>query len=200
LSNDAFDERGLPGVGLRASRALVSAALGGLLCVGSPACSSNDDAAEQTPALSDAGADRATANAGLDGSQSDSGVGSDSEAADGAAASDANSGTDAAASDATSATDALVASDSAPTSDAPPICDAMPEAGVITSSTVVADMTLEKFTADCDALGGTVEIHPHCGGSNSCKGMSYDTATQTLTEHTCKGLNTCAGYSCIICN
>jgi hypothetical protein len=76
----------------------------------------------------------------------------------------------------------------------------MPEAGVITSSTVVADMTLEKFTADCDALGGALEIHPHCGGFNSCKGMSYDTGTQTLTEHTCKGLNTCAGYSCIICN
>src|SRR5215470_298434 len=70
--------------------------------------------------------------------------------------------------------------------------------GVVTSSSVVSDMTLEKFTAQCDERGGKVEIEPHCGGLNSCKGMSYDTETQVLTEHTCKAMNTCAGYSCII--
>jgi len=70
--------------------------------------------------------------------------------------------------------------------------------GVITSSKVVSDMTLTKFTQECDARAGTVELHGHCGGSNSCKGMSYDEGTQVLTEHTCKAMNTCAGYSCII--
>lgn len=71
-------------------------------------------------------------------------------------------------------------------------------APVITSSVVDSDMTQEKFTAMCDEKGGTIEIHPHCGGANSCKGMSYDTATHVLTEHTCKGMNTCAGYSCVL--
>ena len=70
--------------------------------------------------------------------------------------------------------------------------------GVITASTVDPDMTLEKFTEECDARGGKLESHSHCGGANSCKGLSYDTGTDVLTEHTCKALNTCAGYSCVI--
>jgi hypothetical protein len=68
----------------------------------------------------------------------------------------------------------------------------------ITSSVVDETMTLEKFTADCDERGGTIEIHPTCGGHNTCKGMSYDDATHVLTEHTCAGLNTCSGYSCVV--
>lgn len=72
------------------------------------------------------------------------------------------------------------------------------DAGTITSSTTDASMTLETFTARCTARHGTVELHGHCGGANSCKGMSYDTATHVLTEHTCKASNTCAGYSCVI--
>ena len=58
-------------------------------------------------------------------------------------------------------------------------------------------LTLEQFTALCDSMNGIFEIQPHCGGSNACRGMSYDTGTQTLTEHTCRGTNTCAGYSCV---
>jgi hypothetical protein len=81
----------------------------------------------------------------------------------------------------------------------PIVCDAAMEAGVVTSSEVVTDMTLTLFTTQCDARGGVVEIHPHCGGANSCKGMSYDTGTLVLTEHSCRGMNACAGYSCIIC-
>ena len=56
--------------------------------------------------------------------------------------------------------------------------------GGITHSEEDPDMTLEKFTALCDKRGGTVEQHPHCGGVNSCKGMSYDETTQVYTEHT----------------
>jgi hypothetical protein len=70
--------------------------------------------------------------------------------------------------------------------------------GMITSSKVDENMTLAKFTQVCDARHGTIELHSHCGGMNSCKGMSYDTATQILTEHTCRALNTCAGYSCVV--
>ena len=68
----------------------------------------------------------------------------------------------------------------------------------ITASSVVADMTLERFTADCDARNGTVELHAHCGGVNTCQGFSYDDATLVLTEHTCRALNTCSGYSCVV--
>lgn len=68
----------------------------------------------------------------------------------------------------------------------------------ITKSTTDPSMTLEKFTAECDARHGKVELHAHCGGANSCKGLSYDTDTHVLTEHDCKGLNTCAGYSCVV--
>lgn len=79
-----------------------------------------------------------------------------------------------------------------------PACSSSEGAAVITATTRIVDMTLEQFTKDCDARGGTVEIHAHCGGENSCRGMSYDTDTKVLTEHTCKGMNTCAGYSCVV--
>ena len=73
------------------------------------------------------------------------------------------------------------------------------EAGV-TSSQMVPSLTLEDFTKQCDARHGVVEIEPHCGGSNNCRGFTYDTGTQLLTEHTCRATNACAGYSCIICD
>lgn len=73
-----------------------------------------------------------------------------------------------------------------------------PDGAAITSSHFVTDMTVDRFTTECDARGGQVEIHPHCGGANSCRGMSYDEGTQILTQHTCKAMNTCAGYSCVI--
>ena len=70
----------------------------------------------------------------------------------------------------------------------------------ITSSTQVANLTLEAFTADCDERNGAVQIHPHCGGANGCRGISYDSDTDILTEHTCRALNTCTGFSCIVCD
>jgi hypothetical protein len=76
-------------------------------------------------------------------------------------------------------------------------CDSGPE-GKVTSSTVVTGMTLERFTADCDERDGTVELHAHCGGVNTCQGFSYDDTTQVLSEHTCRALNTCSGYSCVV--
>jgi hypothetical protein len=76
--------------------------------------------------------------------------------------------------------------------------DPVPNASISSSTTV--SLTLSDFTSQCDGLGGVVEIQPHCGGSNACRGMSYDTGTQVLTQHSCRGLNTCAGYTCIVCN
>jgi hypothetical protein len=69
----------------------------------------------------------------------------------------------------------------------------------VTSSTVQA-MTQAQFASECEARSGVFEIEPHCGGLNHCRGLSYDTATQVLTEHTCRATNTCAGFSCIVCN
>lgn len=68
------------------------------------------------------------------------------------------------------------------------------------TSTIVANMTASEFAAQCNAQSGILENQPHCGGSNSCRGMSYDIETQTLTEHTCRAVNTCAGYSCVVCD
>lgn len=69
----------------------------------------------------------------------------------------------------------------------------------VTSSSTDLTMTEEKFVDMCDSMGGTMEYHSHCGGENSCQGMSYDTNTGVFSEHTCAGLNTCAGYSCVVC-
>ena len=69
---------------------------------------------------------------------------------------------------------------------------------LVTYSDAATGITLEAFTAACDAAGGYVEVHPHCGGANSCAGFSYDSDRGTYTEHTCAGLNTCTGYSCVI--
>ena len=80
----------------------------------------------------------------------------------------------------------------------PPQCDGSIADASITDS-MMSSLSLEMFKAMCDARHGVVEIHPHCGGENTCRGFSFDTGTGTLTEHECRGLNTCAGYSCIIC-
>jgi hypothetical protein len=67
------------------------------------------------------------------------------------------------------------------------------------TSSAVLDLTQDQFAKQCAARNGTFEIQPHCGGSNSCRGMSYDLETTALTEHSCRATNTCAGYSCVVC-
>jgi hypothetical protein len=79
-------------------------------------------------------------------------------------------------------------------------CGAELQNGEITSSVTDTTVTEASFRAECDSRGGTLEIHPHCGGANACKGMSYDLDTHVWTEHTCKGLNTCRGFSCVVCD
>jgi hypothetical protein len=108
-------------------------------------------------------------------------------------------------SDGTADFDAYADADAASTadvSDASFACEAGidADAATVTSTTVDPTMTLTTFTDECNQRGGVLEVEPECGGHNSCRGISWDTGTETITEHTCKGMNTCAGYSCIICD
>lgn len=76
--------------------------------------------------------------------------------------------------------------------------DAEGGASGVTSTEIVPDLSIEDFTAMCDEAGGVVETHAHCGGTASGPGFSYDSETDELTEHTCAGINTCTGFSCVI--
>ena len=42
-------------------------------------------------------------------------------------------------------------------------------------------------------MARTARIEP-----TSWNGVSYDDVTHVLSEHTCRGLNTCSGYSCVV--
>jgi hypothetical protein len=192
------------------SRALVSAALAGLLCAATPACEATkvDDGTENvmgptccTGGASASGSGAASSTGGNATIGGASGVGG---AVTGTGGLGAGGGAQSAGG---TPADAAVASTGG--ADGGSIVPLPGDAGVrcrmdggvpvITSSVVVTDMTLEKFTADCDVRHGVVEIPPHCGGFNTCMGMSYDSGTQTLTLHTCRGMNTCVGFSCVLC-
>jgi hypothetical protein len=75
---------------------------------------------------------------------------------------------------------------------------AAPEPPHITSSENVGVLTEEQFKALCDARAGVVEVMPHCGGFATAKGFSYDNGTQLLSEHTCAAANTCGGWNCVL--
>jgi hypothetical protein len=85
-----------------------------------------------------------------------------------------------------------------------PIPSTACDGGVSPDPTVTARttgaLTQGQFAALCSAANGILETQPHCGGSNACRGMSYDSETQTLTEHTCRATNSCAGFSCVVCD
>jgi len=72
------------------------------------------------------------------------------------------------------------------------------EAPHITSSKNVGVMTEEQFTTLCEERAGTVEVMPHCGGFATAQGFSYDTSTELLSEHTCRGANACGGWNCAL--
>jgi Cytochrome C oxidase, cbb3-type, subunit III len=81
------------------------------------------------------------------------------------------------------------------------LCEACGEGGqsepVVTATRKVPALDANTFDAQCAQLDGVVQFHAHCGGYNLCRGESYDSATEELSEHTCRGLNTCAGMSCV---
>lgn len=68
----------------------------------------------------------------------------------------------------------------------------------VTSTRDWPGLTLEEFTKMCDDAEGTVELHSHCGGVVSGRGFSYDSTIGVFTEHTCRGYNTCTGFSCLL--
>lgn len=65
-------------------------------------------------------------------------------------------------------------------------------------------ISLAEFSAACavsskvttTANPGVVETHVTCGGTGSCRGMHLHPWNQ-LFEHSCKGVNGCAGWSCV---
>jgi hypothetical protein len=180
------------------SRALVSAALAGLLCAATPACESTkvDDGTQNVTGpvccaggASASGSGGASSTGGAVTGVGGLGSGGSAESAGG------------------TSSDAAVASTGGadggtnvpPPHDAGVPCGMDGAAPVVTSTTVVTDMTQEKFTAACDARHGVVEIPPHCGGFNTCMGFSWWADTGELTEHTCRGMSSCVGFSCVVC-
>lgn len=77
-------------------------------------------------------------------------------------------------------------------------CSAEPGSDKITSSKHVENLDAQGFEKLCDARSGTVEAIAHCGGLASGPGFAYDLTTQELSEHTCKGGNTCGGWNCLV--
>jgi Putative metal-binding motif len=47
-----------------------------------------------------------------------------------------------------------------------------------------------------DANPGLVQLHASCSATNSCRGMVYQSWNE-IYEHTCRGVNLCAGWSCV---
>ena len=68
----------------------------------------------------------------------------------------------------------------------------------VTSVQTVVDLDLADFTQMCDEAVGVVEVHDSCAGAVSGPGFSYDIDTDQFTEHTCRGFNTCRGFSCVV--
>ncbi|WP_437936543.1 c-type cytochrome [Sorangium sp. So ce341] len=65
-------------------------------------------------------------------------------------------------------------------------------------------ISLEEFAAACaesamvsgTARPGLVQVHASCAGTNSCRGMVYQTWNE-LYEHACRAMNSCEGWSCV---
>lgn len=65
-------------------------------------------------------------------------------------------------------------------------------------------ISLAEFAAACaksamlsgTARPGVVQVHASCAGTNSCRGMVYQTWNE-LYEHSCRAMNGCAGWSCV---
>ncbi len=157
----------------RPSAPLLSAALSGLLSVALGACD-DDTKSEPKPADTN-GLDASTpaADAGMDAT-------TPSEAADAAGKQD----------------DAGVSSRDASRGDAGTPVNTLP----VVTQEIPGQRTLASLEAECEELGGMMQIHAACAGSNSCKGFSYGDWGEgaTLTEHTCAGLNGCNGASCVV--
>jgi hypothetical protein len=65
-------------------------------------------------------------------------------------------------------------------------------------------ISLAEFATGCEKSSllsekgapGIVQVHASCAGTNSCRGMVYQTWNE-LYEHSCRGVNGCSGWSCV---
>jgi hypothetical protein len=59
--------------------------------------------------------------------------------------------------------------------------------------------TFAEVNELCDERGGYIQTHASCPGLNTCRGFSYGDwgEDSQLSEHTCSGVNGCAGLSCV---
>ncbi|MBC7530403.1 MAG: c-type cytochrome [Oligoflexus sp.] len=73
----------------------------------------------------------------------------------------------------------------------------MESANKIISTKPIPGLTFATFSSDCKTRGGLVQTHATCGGTNSCKGMSYNKYSQKMIEHSCSASNSCGGMSCV---
>jgi hypothetical protein len=71
------------------------------------------------------------------------------------------------------------------------------DAGTYINVVSTDPIAFTDFVKMCDERGGFAQTNAHCAGSNLCKGLSYMEDGTTLFDHSCKGLNSCMGYSCI---
>jgi hypothetical protein len=192
MSNRILDERTRAAGTATASRALLTAALGGLLCLGAGACSSS------TGGQSNAAGSGGTSSSGTGGTGGVPATGG-SSGTGGMPGTGGTSGAGGVDSGTGGVGGAIIDSG---TYDAPSACDAgVADVPIQTSAEFLdAGMTLDDFTQMCSAKGGAVQIEPECGGHNLCRGFSFDDGTEILSYNTCRGTNDCAGFSCIICN
>lgn len=57
------------------------------------------------------------------------------------------------------------------------------------------DISAEEFQKMCDERDGWAYVTAFCAGAGMCKGLSL--LGTTLTDHSCKGLNSCGGAGCV---
>lgn len=94
---------------------------------------------------------------------------------------------------------AMVCADMVKTAEAAACMPKTPEEK--TTNSDQKEYTFAQLTKLCDDRGGYTQIHAACGGHNTCKGFSYGDwgpGAATLTEHSCTGVNGCAGLSCVV--
>lgn len=188
------------------SKAILTAALGGLLCLSAcvdetinPLTGGTGGAGGATTAAQTTADATVASSSDASTSVSVTSVGSTSVASTTVASTSVSSSESVSAS---SSSDAATSTGSSTNPHTPIPNTACPDGQVpnpmVTMTTVVV-LTQQEFHDMCDAAGGIFEIQPLCGSSNACRGFAYDNHTQDLTEHTCQATNTCSGYNCVVC-
>jgi hypothetical protein len=177
-----------PNAELSCEPRLLAAALAGLLSL--TACSTTDSNPSSSGDVTSTGGAASTGGASSTAGATSGGASTGGAAASGGAATGGATGGDASTGGAATGGDASSAGAGGE--------GGAPTVPQITSSTKVENLDALGFKALCDERGGTVEVMAHCGGLATARGFAYDTTTSMLSEHTCKGANTCSGWNCVL--